>query len=319
MANIVIMLDRFHRKTPPTIWLNNADTSSQPTEWGKRQFRSFQSALAYVEELRSDPNNTVNQDDFAELSRRATEENRQGKRSVIQSAPRKKAGDQHSENKMQRKPNLTKEALGDEASEFSSRESRHAEPSLYGVTDGKAVGTYLEHKFRAYLKERYSFEEGNSASGIDFPGLSVDMKVTSIKQPQSSCPFKSARQKIYGLGYSLLVFVYDKLDSAASQTTTLTILHTIFVEANRTGDFQTTRGILEILKNEGNKDDLVAFILDKNLPVDEIEASNLAGEILTTPPKQGYLTISNALQWRLQYGRVIERAGQVDGVLRFTK
>ncbi|MDT1878680.1 restriction endonuclease, partial [Acinetobacter baumannii] len=27
-----------------------------------------------------------------------------------------------------------------------------------------------------------------------------------------------------------------------------------------------------------------------------------------------YLTISNALQWRLQYARVIERAGSVGGV-----
>jgi hypothetical protein len=79
----------------------------------------------------------------------------------------------------------------------------------------------LEHKFKAYLRRRYEFEEGNAASGIDFPDLSVDMKVTSIKQPQSSCPFKSARQKVFGLGYSLLVFVYDKTDNVADQTATL--------------------------------------------------------------------------------------------------
>jgi hypothetical protein len=48
---------------------------------------------------------------------------------------------------------------------------------------------------------------GNLAKGIDFPELGVDIKVTSIRQPQSSCPFKSVRQKIYGRGYSLLVFV----------------------------------------------------------------------------------------------------------------
>jgi len=46
----------------------------------------------------------------------------------------------------------------------------------------------------------------------------VDIKVTSIRQPQSSCPFKSARQKIYGLGYSLIVFVYDKKDDPATKT-----------------------------------------------------------------------------------------------------
>jgi hypothetical protein len=56
-------------------------------------------------------------------------------------------------------------------------------------------------------------------------------------------------------------------------------------------------------------------MLDKNLPVDEIEAGNIAEEILSNPPKQGFLTISNALQWRLQYSRVIEQAGQKEGVI----
>jgi hypothetical protein len=210
---------------------------------------------------------------------------------------------------------LIVEALIDEAARFSKAESRHAEPSLYGITDGKAVGTYLEHKFRTYLQTQYSFQEGNSASGIDFPALLVDMKVTSIRQPQSSCPFKSARQKIYGLGYSLLVFVYDKSDNVAERTASLKILHTVFIDAEQTADFQTTRGIHNILANEGNRDDLIAFILDRHLPVDEIKAGNLADEILNRPPGQGFLTISNALQWRLQYTRVIERAGHEEGVI----
>ncbi|MFN6568672.1 restriction endonuclease [Dendronalium sp. ChiSLP03b] len=210
---------------------------------------------------------------------------------------------------------LTVETLCSEAAIFSDAESLHPEPLLYGVTDGKAVGTYLEQKFRLYLKERYEFVEGNSASGIDFPGLLVDVKVTSIRQPQSSCPFKSARQKIFGLGYSLLIFVYDKTDNSTNRTATLNILHTIYVIAERTADFQMTRGIRNIIANEGNKDDLIAFMLERNLPVDEIEASNIADEILLNTPVQGFLTISNALQWRLQYGRVIERAGQEDGII----
>jgi hypothetical protein len=95
----------------------------------------------------------------------------------------------------------------------------------------------------------------------------------------------------------------------------LSILHTIYITAERTADFQMTRGIRNILDNEGNKDDLIAFILDRNLPVDEIEAANIADEILINPPIQGFLTISNALQWRLQYGRVIDRAGQEEGIV----
>lgn len=190
---------------------------------------------------------------------------------------------------------------------------------MFGVTDGKAVGTYLEHKFKAHLQGKYEFEAGNSASGIDFPALLVDMKVTSITQPQSSCPFKSARQKIYGLGYSLLVFVYEKVDNNAKKTASLQILHTIFINDDRTADFQMTKGIFQILENEGNQDDLIAFMFDKNLPVDEIEASKIANEVIINPPKQGFLTISNALQWRLQYSRVIEQAGQVEGIYRVGK
>lgn len=211
---------------------------------------------------------------------------------------------------------LTIEILCKEAKLFSSEESKHPEPSLFGVTDGKAVGTYLEHKFRAYLTDKkYSFEAGNSAAGIDFPSLRVDMKVTSIRQPQSSCPFKSARQKVYGLGYSLIIFVYDKVDDEKLKISTLKITDAIFVEEKQTADFQMTKGLRDILENEGNTDDIAAFMSEKNLPVDEIELNNLAQEIQRNPPDQGYLTISNALQWRLQYTRVIEKAGVVPGVV----
>lgn len=55
---------------------------------------------------------------------------------------------------------------------------------------------------------------------------------------------------------------------------------------------------------------------DRNLPIDEMEAARLAEELLESPPELGYLTISNALQWRLQYKRIIEKAGTVDGTLR---
>lgn len=108
------------------------------------------------------------------------------------------------------KPKLTERFLQAEARAFADREDRHAEPSLYGVTDGKAVGTYLEQKFRAQVATTYEIDAGNSARGIDFPDVNVDIKVTSERQPQSSCPFQTARQKLFGLGYSLLVFVYDK-------------------------------------------------------------------------------------------------------------
>lgn len=75
-----------------------------------------------------------------------------------------------------------------------------------------------------------------------------------------------------------------------------------------------TTGLHQLLNNGGNLDDIAAFLLERLLPVDEIQAMELAEEILTNPPNIGYLTISNALQWRLQYRRVIEIAGQIEGI-----
>lgn len=157
---------------------------------------------------------------------------------------------------------------------------------------------------------------GSSASGIDFPSLPVDLKVTSIKQPQSSSPFRDANQKVYGLGYHLLIMVYDKVDDAARQAAMLNMLHAVFVTQENTADYQTTMGILDILERDGNLDDIAAFLEERNLPVDEVGRQLLAERILASPPRVGYLTISNAQQWRLQYRRVITLASgsQVEGL-----
>lgn len=77
-----------------------------------------------------------------------------------------------------------------------------------------------------------------------------------------------------------------------------------------------TRILRDALQAGANAEDLIALMMDRNLPLDEIEASNIARELLLEPPEQGYLTISNALQWRLQYARVIQEAGNVAGVER---
>jgi len=211
---------------------------------------------------------------------------------------------------------LTISLLCEEGTAFAKRESKHDEPSIYGVDNGKTIGTYFEHKFQRYLRTKYSFAEGSSAKGIDFPGLNVDMKTTSIKQPKSSCPFKNARQKIFGLGYSVLLFVYRKTDDRSSRTARLSILHTILVEKRRTADYQMTTKILEAIENNGNEDDIAALLLDRNLLVDDAEAHKIAKEILKHAPQVGYLTISNAYQWRLQYSRVIGEAGKIEGIKR---
>ncbi len=215
------------------------------------------------------------------------------------------------------KQKLTIDILIKEAKAFCEVESKFDNPDLFGITDGKAVGTFIEHKFQDYLSSKYDYIIGCSANGIDMPSdnINVDIKVTSIKQPQSSCPFKNARQKIYGLGYNLLVFVYEKNDDPGKKVSKLNFLSCTFVVKNRTADYQLTRTIRQMLENNANAEDIVAYLSDRNLPADEITMTKLAKEILSNPPEQGYLTISNALQWRLQYGRIVDLTEKVEGIV----
>jgi hypothetical protein len=114
----------------------------------------------------------------------------------------------------------------------------------------------------------------------------------------------------------VLLFVYRKTDDRSRRTARLTILHTIFIEERRTADYQMTTKIREVIVNDGNEDDIAGLLLDRNLLVDDTEAHAIAREILSHAPEVGYLTISNAYQWRLQYGRVITQAGQIEGITR---
>ncbi len=204
--------------------------------------------------------------------------------------------------------------LHSEAAAFAASLDDLPIPELFGTTDGKTLGTWIESRFDEFLARRYAFASGSAAHGIDFPELNVDLKATFASQPQSSCPFRDASQKVFGLGYHLLVFTYDKTDVGETGVAYVDVENAIFIDRDRTADYQTTIGIRGILDRGGNLDDLVAFMEDRNLPLDEIGRRSLAERILACPPRQGYITISNALQWRLQYGHAIRSAGKVRGV-----
>lgn len=212
---------------------------------------------------------------------------------------------------------ITLEGLPAEAKAFCEQFSLKNHVSLLGVTDGKAVGTYVENAFVEYLSERYALTAGSSAKGIDLPDedILLDIKATSVTQPQSSCPFKNARQKIYGLGYNLLIFVYEKQDT--HNNCALNFRFCAFIDRKRTADYTTSKRLREMLDDGARKEDIIAYLHDRNLPGDDITYSLLADEILANPPEQGYLTISNALQWRLHYMRALTLSNMVEGVTNY--
>jgi len=71
-----------------------------------------------------------------------------------------------------------------------------------------------------------------------------------------------------------------------------------------------------MIKDGAIKEDIIAYLNDKNIPADDITFGLIADQILSNTPKQGYLTISNALQWRLQYARVVNLAEAVEGITK---
>lgn len=203
-----------------------------------------------------------------------------------------------------------------EAKIFCETESRKNHNDIFGITDGKAIGTYVERLFKEYLKSKYNnINLGNSAVGIDLPDINTDIKVTSIKQPQSSCPFKNAEQKIFGLGYNLLVFVYDKIEKR--NICNLYFKYCSFIPDDRTSDFTMTKRLIEMKKDGANIEDIIGFLSDRNIPADDIGYNKIADKILNSDIKQGYLTISNALQWRVQYSNVVKLNNNVDGIINY--
>ena len=52
---------------------------------------------------------------------------------------------------------LTVSQLKTEVKDFVGKLNVTPIPALYGVTDGKAVGTHIEQAFREYLLQRYTY------------------------------------------------------------------------------------------------------------------------------------------------------------------
>ena len=218
------------------------------------------------------------------------------------------------------KPKLAIPELIETAKAFCEKESTFSNEALYGVTDGKAVGTLIEQKFKEFLLQSYTVSIGNSAFGIDLPSEDIltDIKVTSIKQPQSSCPFKSVRQKVFGLGYNLLVFVYDKKDDQVTKTAVLDFVSCSFIEKERTADYTMTLKLRELVEHGAIRDDIFACLMDLN-PVgeeEEEETYRLAEEIMQNPPRQGSWILSSTLRARHDYERFSAIGKKVEGVVQ---
>lgn len=79
-----------------------------------------------------------------------------------------------------------------------------------------------------------------------------------------------------------------------------------------------TLRLREMIKDGANEEDVAAYLNDRSIPGEPESLMKLAEHILANPPEQGYLTISNALQWRLQYQRIVNLNEIVSGITKIT-
>jgi len=78
---------------------------------------------------------------------------------------------------------LTRQALLELAKAFCANQSNAPHAELFGVTDGKAVGTHVEHLFQASVLEKFDIGAGSSAKGIDLPPSTLTSKLHRSSNP----------------------------------------------------------------------------------------------------------------------------------------
>lgn len=153
----------------------------------------------------------------------------------------------------------------------------------YGVTDGKAAGTFVERLLEDYLSQRHDMASGNSARGLGLPSASTGIEAAPPARPRSGCPCRDGKQKIYGLGCSLAVSVHGKNDGHTDKAGALDYCACSFVDSQRAADYQTAAGIRNITADNGNEDDIFALLVERNIPVRRSLADEYGERIVAHP------------------------------------
>lgn len=180
---------------------------------------------------------------------------------------------------------------------------------LFGINDGKTLGTHIENIFFDYLENKgYLFKRGNPSKGIDFPELDIDIKSNSSTRSKygTSSPFRSFEQKIYGMGYSIVLFIYDKIDIYEEKTATLSLKEVFFIDKEDTADKKTTSEILEVINNGGTEKDMINVLIQNKILLDLDSLKTLSHKLFLNPPKPGLLSINDVLQWNISYNKSLE-------------
>lgn len=187
-----------------------------------------------------------------------------------------------------------------------------AEMESRTVPDGKSgtskqIGTYFEKELRDWFEDKHGLvSEGSVAEDIDLPAFNIDVKTTSYRQPQSSSTFDDPGERIVGVDYNILLFVYDK--QSVDGGNKFEIKTCAYIPKERASDYRKSEDAVK----------LVADYRDGKLSESELreQLEDLTGvgaisdekfnEIKENPPEKGAITITPALQWRFNYNKMVK-------------
>lgn len=175
----------------------------------------------------------------------------------------------------------------------------------------ETLATTLRKAFVRYVGSSFGGDDTDpipsSDEGVAFPSLATDFRVAPGARLRFGDGSLSWHHKIRGFNHNLLVMVPSPVVELSTA---------VFIDHNRTADFQTTLGIRDIMRRNGNLDDIVAFLEERRIGANDDERLAAAGAIISSPPRLGYLTYSLGDSPCIRFGHVLDvlRAGRADGM-----
>lgn len=179
------------------------------------------------------------------------------------------------------------------------------------TTTSKKIGTYFENELRDWMESQRGIEsDGSIAEDEDIPELNLDVKATSESQPQSSIPMKYPLERITGMQYDVLVFIYKKDRSVYGNK--IDVVNCSYIPKERTGDHRKSEKARELIhkyKNEDISRDILKSRIEELTGLSHFEGIELVTEeqlddMIQNPPKKGAMTVSAAAQWRPSYNQM---------------
>ncbi|PSQ58470.1 MAG: hypothetical protein BRD23_06785 [Halobacteriales archaeon SW_9_67_25] len=194
----------------------------------------------------------------------------------------------------------------DSVAEFCAEmESRTVPEDKSGTS--KQIGTYFEKELRDWFEEKHGLvSEGSVAEDIDLPAFNLDVKTTSNRQPQSSSTFDDPGERIVGVDYNILLFVYDK--QSVDGGNKFEIKTCAYIPKERASDYRKSDDAVKLVADygEGKLSESELREQLENLTGVGAISDEKFNEIKENPPEKGAITITPALQWRFNYNKMVK-------------